>query len=246
MDNWNPWHGCVKYSPGCRNCHVFNTDNRYGCDFGNVYKTSSYDLPIRLNKDKQYKLTSPVVATCFTSDFFIDKADKLRTRCWEMIKTRSELYFLILTKRVIRIKECLPDDWQNGYDNVIICASVENQHQADLRLPVFNELPIKHKMITLSPLLEYVDISKYLNSSIEQVSVSGESGKNARLCRYEWILDIRNQCIDKDIPFHFMQTGSLFEKDGRTYNIKKAHQYIQAKKARIDYKYDFTRGEFNG
>ena len=29
---WNPWHGCKKVSPGCRNCFVYKMDKRYGRD----------------------------------------------------------------------------------------------------------------------------------------------------------------------------------------------------------------------
>ena len=24
--NWNPWHGCKKFSEGCENCYVINDD----------------------------------------------------------------------------------------------------------------------------------------------------------------------------------------------------------------------------
>ena len=27
---WNPWHGCKKVSPGCKNCFVYKMDQRYG------------------------------------------------------------------------------------------------------------------------------------------------------------------------------------------------------------------------
>jgi len=29
---WNPWHGCKKVSPGCKNCFVYKMDKRYGRD----------------------------------------------------------------------------------------------------------------------------------------------------------------------------------------------------------------------
>ena len=66
-----------------------------------------------LTKEKEYKLNphNKTVPTCFTSDFFIDKADDWRPNCWKMIKARQDLNFLILTKRVLRIEKCLPDDW---------------------------------------------------------------------------------------------------------------------------------------
>ncbi|MBQ6364821.1 MAG: DUF5131 family protein, partial [Oscillospiraceae bacterium] len=27
---WNPWHGCTKYSEGCRYCYVYRQDEAYG------------------------------------------------------------------------------------------------------------------------------------------------------------------------------------------------------------------------
>ncbi|MEN6339375.1 MAG: DUF5131 family protein, partial [Clostridiaceae bacterium] len=32
--NWNPWHGCHKYSAGCQNCYVYRMDDRHGKDAG--------------------------------------------------------------------------------------------------------------------------------------------------------------------------------------------------------------------
>ena len=83
---------------------------------------------------------------------------------------------------------------------------------------------------------EQIDIYPYLNDRIEEVSVSGESGANARPCHFEWILDLRRQCIEQNVPFHFHQTGANFIKDGRLYRIKRKDQLNQAKKAGIDYR----------
>lgn len=44
-----------------------------------------------------------------------------------MIKERSDLNFMILTKRIERFFESLPNDWGDGYDNVYIGCTVENQ-----------------------------------------------------------------------------------------------------------------------
>lgn len=111
----------------------------------------------------------------------------------------------------------MPDDWGDGYDNVLIGCTVENQDRADYRLSIFKELPIKHKSIIIAPLLESVNISEYLDETIDEVSVGGESGYNARPCNYDWILEIRQQCIEKNIPFRFHQTGANFVKDGKCY-----------------------------
>ena len=130
----------------------------------------------------------------------------------------------------------MPDDWGDGYDNVLIGCTVENQDRADYRLSIFKELPIKHKSIIIAPLLESVNISEYLDETIDEVSVGGESGYNARPCNYDWILEIRQQCIEKNIPFRFHQTGANFVKDGKCYRIKRQLQHSQADKANINYR----------
>ena len=134
--------------------------------------------------------------------------------------------------------ECVPEDWGEGYDNVLVGCTVENQQMADYRLPIFKSLPIKHKSIIVAPMIEAMDISAYLDATIEEVAVSGESVVYARPCYYEWILAIREQCVAHDIPFRFHQTGAYFFKDGRMYRIPRRYQLSQAHKANIDYRID--------
>lgn len=152
-----------------------------------------------------------------------------------MIKQRSDLDFLMITKRIDRFNVSLPQDWGDGYDNVTICCTVENQAMANYRLPIYLSLPIKRKCIVCEPLLEKVDISEYLSQNISQVVAGGESGEKARVCDYDWILSLRNQCIASGVSFHFKQTGAFFRKDGKMYRIKRALQHTQARKANINY-----------
>ena len=153
-----------------------------------------------------------------------------------MIKERNDLIFYIFTKRIDRFNISLPDDWGTGYENVIIGCTIENQKRADYRLPIFKALPIKHKTIICAPLLESINLRPYLDKTIEEVAASGESGNDARVCDYDWILDIREQCIEADIPFCFHQTGAKFLKNGKLYRINRRFQIMQAKKAGIDFK----------
>ena len=134
--------------------------------------------------------------------------------------------------------ECVPDDWGDGYDNVIVGCTVENQEMADYRLPIFLSLPIKHKSIIVAPMLTAIDLTPYLNDTIEEVSAGGESGFDARPCNYDWILALREQCVAKDVTFRFHQTGAHFIKDGKMYRIPRCYQLSQAHKANIDYKVD--------
>lgn len=141
-----------------------------------------------------------------------------------------------MTKRIDRFLECVPEDWSEGYDNVIVGCTVENQDRADFRLPIFKDLPIKHKTIIIGPMLGPVSIENYLDGSISEVSCSGESGLNVRPLKYDWVLEVRKQCVNKGVPFQFHQTGAYFIKDGKTYHIPRRFQISQASKAGIDYK----------
>ena len=62
----------------------------------------------------------------------------------------------------------------------------------------------------------------------------GESGDGARVCDYDWVLDIREQCRRTGVAFHFKQTGLHFRKDGHLYTIPRPLQQPQAQKAGID------------
>ena len=236
---WNPWHGCTKISSGCKYCYVYRQDEMYGSATASSLcrKTANFNLPVKRKRGGGYKIPSgKIVFTCFTSDFLLCDADDWRAECWKMMKERSDCLFYFFTKRIDRLAALLPEDWYDGYDNVLVGCTVENQDRADFRLPIFKALPIKHKSVIIAPLLEKIDISDYLDESIEEVSVGGESGYNARPCNYDWILDIRRQCVEKNVPFSFHQTGANFIKDGKIYRIKRAFQRSQARKANIDFR----------
>lgn len=238
MSGWNLWHGCRKVSEGCRNCYVYRMDGAFDKDASVVSKTGAFDLPVRRKRDGSYKLTpdAGTVYTCFTSDFFLDEADLWRKEAWQMIRQRPDLRFFIITKRIERFGVSLPDDWGCGYDHVTIGSTTENQQSADYRLPIFLKLPIRHKVIICEPLLEDLDLTCYLESGcFEQLLVGGESGSRARLCRYEWVLHLREQCVATRTPFRFRQTGSCFCKDDRIYSIGRMLQHSQARKSGSDY-----------
>ena len=131
--------------------------------------------------------------------------------------------------------DCVPTDWGDGYDNVVVGCTVENQKNADFRLRIFQELPIKHKCITAQPLLGPINMEPYLDD-VELVVVGGESDYRARVLEYDWVLNIREQCVTKNVSFAFRQCGTHFLKDGRLYKLQKKDLCSQAKKAGIDYR----------
>ena len=164
MSIWNPWHGCTRLSRGCAGCTVFRVDAAHGRNTTFVRKTQNFDLPLRRSRRKEYRLSPEdgIVETCCTSDFFHPDADPWRPEAWAMIKERQDLTFLIITKRPERFYVGLPDDWENGYGNVILGCSCESQYTADRRLPVFLKLPVHNKRIILEPMLQRINLEKYL------------------------------------------------------------------------------------
>lgn len=150
-----------------------------------------------------------------------------------MIKERSDLDFLMLTKRIDRFLVSLPADRSDGYDNVNIGCTVENQELADYRLPLFLSYPIKRRFVACGPLLGPIDLSPYLNSGISHVTVNGESGREARECDYDWIHSIREQCVKAGITFWFKSTGSFFKRDGVVQKVNSFKQGSLAKELDI-------------
>ena len=91
-----------------------------------------------------------------------------------------------------RFMNTIPKDCHEGYDNVIVCCTIEYQRNADYKLSIFKELPIKHKCITVQPLLEKIEIEAYLDN-IELVVGGGESDTYARPLNFDWVHEFR-QC----------------------------------------------------
>lgn len=226
--NWEPWTGCTRLSDGCKNCYFYGPNaKRYGEN--TITKTDKFDLPIRKKANGEYVLKGGyTLATCFSTDFFHEGADSFRIDAWKMIKERQDITFLILTKRIDRFLVSLPEDWNDGYNNVFLGCTVENQAMADYRLPLFLLYPIKRKFIAAAPLLTPIDLSPYLNG-IEMVTVGGENGRDTRVCDYDWVLSIREDCIKANVDFWFKTTGTFFKHDGI---IEKINPFKQGSRAK--------------
>ncbi len=237
---WNLWHGCTRVSAGCKNCYMYRKDEAVGRDPSVVEKTAGFDLPARRLRSGKYRgmykvPSGSVIYTCFSSDFFHKEADPWREEAWDIIRDRDDCRFFMITKRPERIREALPVDWNDGWDHVTIAVTCENQTMADLRLPVYLALPMKHYEVMIEPMLSGVDLRPYLaTGKIESVSVGGESGPDARLCDYSWVLDVHGQCVEYDVGFYYHQTGARLLKDGKVYKIARPLQHAQAKKAGLD------------
>ncbi len=241
--SWNLWHGCHKCSPGCRHCYVYRRDAEFGRDTNIVKKTQAFKKPMQKYRTGPHKgeykyPAGTIFLTCFTSDFFIEEADEWRPEAWEMMQIRSDCTFYMVTKRPERILKSLPADWGDGYDNVHISCTCENQWMTNKRLLIFLELPLPHKSIIHEPMLERINIRPYLEKygvQIDSVSCGGESGPEARICDYGWVLDTHMQCVEYGVSFSFHQTGARLRRGSKIYEIPREHQHEQAYKAHLDF-----------
>lgn len=218
---WNPWHGCRKVSEGCQHCYMYFLDRKRGIDTSRVFRTENFDMPFQRRRDGEFKLAAGMTLYVgLSTDFFIEEADAWREEAWDMIRQRPDIFFRLLTKRPQRFAECLPKDWGEGYENVMLNVTTENQRRADERLPILLNTPAKHRGFMVAPCIGPVDADRYLASGgIEEVLCGGENYDGARPCHYEWVKALSEQCRRQDVTFNFIETGTVFVKAGKTYRI---------------------------
>lgn len=112
------------------------------------------------------------------------------------------------------VRECLPPDWGSGWNNIFFNVTCENQRRADERIPILFDLPFKHKGIMCAPFIGPVSIRQYLTAGqIEQVICGGENYDGARPCNFDWVKSLRQECVDANVTFCFIETGTVFIKD---------------------------------
>ena len=214
---WNPWHGCHRVSEGCRNCFMFAGDRMRGVDGSDTVRRSrtQFDLPLKKDRSGRYLYRDTVIGTCMTSDFFIEEADAWREDAWDIIRSRKDCTFMITTKRPHRIPQCLPADWGDGYGNVRIAVSVENQRAWDERIPLLFSFPAANRDVFMAPLIGPIDTGPMLDRyGIDCIYVGGEYGPGSRMCDYRWVLDVRESCISHGVAFHWHNSGENLLMDG--------------------------------
>ncbi len=197
-------------------------DRTRGRSGAEIYRTKNgFDYPLQTGRRGGYKIQSgEMIRVCMTSDFFLEEADAWRPAAWEIIRQRSDVKFFLLTKRPQRVQACLPPDWGDGWENVFFSVTCENQHRADERIPLLLALPFKHKGIMCAPLIGPVRIRRYLSAGqIEQVICGGENYDGARPCCFDWVKALRQECAEANVTFCFIETGTVFIKDGKRYHL---------------------------
>ena len=203
---WNPWRGCTKVSPGCKNCYMFAAQKRYGRDPSVVVRTKTWGDPIRWQKEAAAEKRTDLVFTCRWSDWFHEDADEWRDEAWQVVKACPNLHFQILTKRPERIASCLPADWGDGYPNAWLGVSVEDRKYGLPRIDYLRDIPAAVRFLSVEPLLE--DLGRVDLRGIDWMIVGGESGPGYRPMDYAWAKSLRDQCREHKVAFFFKQSAA--------------------------------------
>jgi protein gp37 len=133
-----------------------------------------------------------------------------RTRLWDLIERTPNLDWLLLTKRPQNIERTIR--WQSNWpSNIWLGTSVENQTQAEKRLPYLLKSPAVVRFLSCEPLLGHVNLRAWFNKKglhpVDWVIAGGESGPNSRPMHPDWVLTLLHQCQEFNVPFHFKQWG---------------------------------------
>lgn len=220
---FNPWWGCTKVSDGCKFCYAHTIANRFGHEIwgpGTTRRTfgeNHWREPLRWNRKAAENGERLRVFCASMADVFDPEAPaEERERLWELIRETPHLDWQILTKRPHLIAQDLPPDWDDGYPNVWLGTSVEDERVLN-RIESLTAVPAGVHFLSLEPLIG--PLSHLPLDGIEWAIVGGESGPGARPMKFEWVEEIRLQCETADVPFFFKQWGGVRKKqNGRELN----------------------------
>jgi protein gp37 len=140
--------------------------------------------------------------------------------------------YQILTKRSPRMRDLLKTKlrYAAAKPHIWWGTSVEDKKYGVPRIEHLRSAPARVRFLSIEPLLE--DLGALNLSGIDWVIVGGESGPGARPMKREWVISVRRQCRQQNVPFFFKQWGGVRKSkagrllDGRTYDEMPADQIV--------------------
>jgi protein gp37 len=218
---WNPVTGCSKVSSGCVNCYAERLALRLQA-MGNPSYTNGFSVTLHedaLTLPLKWKKPQTIFVNSMSDLFHEDIPLEFILSVFDIMRRADWHCFQILTKRSERMLELSPRlPWAS---NIWMGVTVEAENYI-YRIEHLKRTDTAIKFLSLEPLLS--PINNLSLAGIDWVIVGGESGPNARPMKKDWVVDIRNQCQNKNVPFFFKQWGGINKKkagrelDGRIWS----------------------------
>lgn len=218
---WNPVTGCNKVSPGCKHCYAERLAERLQAmgqrNYRNGFDVTLHEHMLRLPLTWRKRQT---VFVNSMSDLFHDRVplDFIR-RVFEVMSAAHWHQYQLLTKRAERLEELSADlPWAS---HIWMGVSVERGDYT-FRIDHLRRTHALVRFLSLEPLLG--PLPNLDLAGIHWVIAGGESGPGARPMKEEWVVEIRDQCLDAGVPFFFKQWGGVQKKktgrllEGRTWD----------------------------
>ena len=205
-------HIAEALEPGTKTVRIAEVRNGRAVFTGEVRTLPDrLDVPLNRRKPTMYFVNS--MSDLFHEDVpvsFIKDVFRVMREC-------PQHTFQILTKRPDRMAAEAP---LQALPNVWLGTSVENQEQADKRIPHLLRCPAAVRFLSCEPLLGAIRLpldhgtncdeaacEQHRRRLISWVIAGGESGPGARPCDVAWIRSIVGQCRDAGVPVFVKQLG---------------------------------------
>jgi len=179
---FNPWMGCTAVSPACDHCYAEAQTARFRqVDWGakaprKRTSAANWKKPLVWNRKAEKAGKRAKVFCASLADVFDNHKSILpewRTDLWALIRATPWLDWLLLTKRPQNITKFLPNDWGDGYRNVWLGVTVENQEEANRRIPILLNTPASKRFLSCEPLLGILNLKSWLPNSYECADLCG-------------------------------------------------------------------------
>lgn len=215
---FNPWTGCTNISPGCDHCYAEAWSKRSGhVKWGNSPRKRTTDAywkaPVMWQrKAEEFEALHGRRQRVFCAslaDVFDNQADPAwREQLFEVIRATPRLDWQLLTKRPQNIRKMLPADWGDGYHNVWLGFTAEDQIRFDQRKRFIASVPSIVWFVSYEPAIGALRIAEG-DPKPDWLIVGGESGHGARSMQARWVVDIVEDCRRFGIAPFFKQWGSF-------------------------------------
>lgn len=138
------------------------------------------------------------------------------------MKENPQHIFQILTKRADILLEYDKKGFLEWTENIWMGVSVENEKMIP-RIELLRQTNAITKFLSCEPLIGPLP-GLNLNG-INWVIVGGESGRSPRPMKQEWVIEIKERCLERNTAFFFKQWGGTNKK--KTGNLLNGKKYLE-------------------